>query len=145
MVLVTLVMFALIMAATTGYIARQSQQTVDQEQEEQAFGLADSGVQYTLWLLDNDGGAQTIGDLIALQSITRELRDENAVVIGTYVAYYSAQVTGNGLRVVAQGKDAQRPDVCQQVEATIAPFADGSHRVTGWNHHVSTGCDALGV
>ena len=62
--LMMLVLFIIIFGASSRWIARQSRGTVEQEQEEQAFGLADTGINYTSWLLlpmPRGGGLDPVG------------------------------------------------------------------------------------
>lgn len=144
--LVLLLVFVIIFGALITYIGRQSNLSVNQGQEEQSFGLADTGVQYAVWLLGSStnpsgpaGGGLTPQELCeaAPESAVGQLLVNHPVVnsgqnIGSFTLHILSADDAH-LRVRSTGYDVDRPDICQAVEATIHKTADALFHVVRWD------------
>lgn len=116
LVLVLLLLLTVIMVATTQWLSRQAQQTVDAEQVSQAFSLADTAIYYATWLFDPAGGNQTPATTANI--VGREVRDSTNALIGTYDLIFSnPQATTVDLQAVA--RDAKLVNKCQTIMATL--------------------------
>lgn len=137
MTLVILGVFAIIMAGSAALINRQFNQVVGQEQEEQAFQIAESGVSYALWLMD-----QGLVDFANPQSIADyEVKDQTVdppEVLGTFdLTFQTLSFTPGGpvaIRVVAEGEDLVLKERKQTIEATIQSDDLDDFRVVEWDH-----------
>jgi len=78
-----------------------------------AFRLAEAGVDYTLWLL-NEGGAvsEDLPGTTRTQTVTHPTGDA-----GWYELTFSGDA--EALTVAAKGHPQQRPDLCQEIQATL--------------------------
>lgn len=137
MTLVILGMFVVMAVGTMALINRQFKEIVGQEQEEQAFQIAEAGVHYALWLLDNGlidyADPQEIEDY----EVTDDTQDP-PVVIGSFdlefeTESYTAGTGPAAVKVTATGKDAviNRP---QKIEATIYSGDLDDFVVVEWDH-----------
>src|SRR5687767_4273055 len=109
MALVILIVFAIMAMASAALISRQFHEVVGQEQEEQAFQIAEAGIDYGVWLLD-----QRVVDYANPQPIMDyEVTDwtkEPPEVLGTFdVTFQSIQFTPpNGpavMKIISVGED----------------------------------------
>lgn len=131
-----LLVFLIILGASVRAVSRQARETTNQVQEEQAFHLAEAGVQYTLWLLDPDGGGYLPA---ALPPVTAHpVIDAAGKTVGTFFLVFS-NGQPDSVTVTSIGKDAVIMNRCQTIVADIAA-SDGVYRVVSWDHLVSTGC-----
>ena len=144
LVLVMLLFFVIVFGTVLTFISRQSTLTVDQEQEEQAFGLADAGVTYTLWLLDANGANLEVSDLEEREPVGPALPivDTSGVELGTFEVTYESE-SADTVRARSKGFDQVRPERCQVIDAVITRFVSGAWQVTHWNHFVSRSCGDL--
>ncbi|MEX1997961.1 MAG: PilX N-terminal domain-containing pilus assembly protein [Candidatus Andersenbacteria bacterium] len=150
LVLILLVVFVIIMTASVRFIARQSTQTANQEQEEQAFEIADAGINYTLWLLDSEGGNFTPEQLEAgpdgggpptADTENHLIHNDQSELIGRFSLDFSdADNVAGVLTVRATGKDEIKPDLCQVIEAKVQKDANGEYRLYRWDHLVGYPC-----
>ncbi|MGH9856910.1 MAG: hypothetical protein ACRD4B_03600 [Acidobacteriota bacterium] len=138
MMMVIFGMFAVMLAASVAFINRQFHQTVDQEREELAFHMAEAGVQYTLFLL-NDGvhNTETLlqqGELLE-QSLYGIQYVENPGIYNLYFASLSGADAGQGLRVVSVGLDTGQQQ-CQTIVAEIRRFSsqEAAYALSAWDH-----------
>lgn len=137
MTLVILGVFMIMMAASAGLINRQFNQVVGQEQEEQAFQIAEAGVSYALWLMDQD-----LVDFNNPQGITGyEVKDQTVEppeVLGTFDLTFQTIAFTPGasvsIRVVAEGEDAVLTTRKQTIEAVIHSDNLDDFRVVEWDH-----------
>lgn len=137
MTLVILSVFMIMMAAAAGLINRQFNQVVGQEQEEQAFQIAESGVSYALWLMDEE-----LVDFNSPQGITDyEVQDQTVdppEVLGTFdLTFQTLSFTPGqsvAIRVVAEGEDLVLTTRKQTIEATIQSDDLDNFRVIEWDH-----------
>lgn len=149
LVLVMLLVFVIIFGSLIRYIARQSNLTVNQGQEEQSFGLADTGVQYVLWLLGpnpnptgSNGGGQTPQD-ICTADLSDLLQDHEVTDGSQGIGLFTIEpltADATSIRIRSTGRDANRPDICQVVEADIRQAPDNLYHVVSWNHLLGYPC-----
>lgn len=147
LVLLMLLVFVIISVAAVRFIARQSTQGVLQEQEEQAFGIADAGVNYTLWLLASTGGNFSPPNLVAAPpAATRNhpVTNHEGQVVGTFDLWFGPACP-DSLAFRAVGYDVLKRDLCQVIDASAVRFATGWYRVTTWNHLAGYPCDQVYV
>lgn len=141
-VLLMLIVFVLIFTASIQFIARQSRELTDQEQEEQAFGLADSGVQYTLWLLSPNGGNRTPTDLQSNPPATltdHAVHDADGSALGTFTVTLTSADSGS-LALTSTGYDAVKTNRCQTITARLQRSTTGQYKITQWDNHVGYAC-----
>jgi len=148
-VLIMMIVFVIITSATIQFVSRQSHQTTDQEQEEQAFALADAGVQYVLWLLTlaNPGppiAGYSPADLTSNEDITAQLTnhvitDADGVAIGKYSVNVVVEDTST-VHVKSIGRSTGRSDLCQVINATYKKPINDNFRLTAWDHEVGYNC-----
>lgn len=137
MTMVILGVFMVMMAGAAGLINRQFNQVVGQEQEEQAFQIAEAGVNYALWLMDQD-----LVDFNNPQPITNyEITDatvEPPEVLGTFDLTFQTIAFAPGasvsIRVVAEGEDLVLKERKQTIEAVIHSDDLDQFRVVEWDH-----------
>lgn len=146
--LVILAVFVVMAMAAAALVNRQFHEVAGQEQEEQAFQIAEAGVDYATWLLD-----QGLVDFANPQPITDyEVTDHTQdppEVLGTFTATFETiQYTPPGgpavMRVVSVGKDTVLVNRTQTIEAVIQSEVDPSEdepedklelwRVIEWDH-----------
>lgn len=141
LVLVMMIVLAVILAASMQFIARQSHQTIVQEQEEQAFAAAEAGIQHVLWLLHPDGGGYTVDTLHSSQPAS--LRDHPLTTAGGDVlAYFTVTTqtpTGGRLKTRSEGRDASLQALCQTIDVEVAQVGSAVSLVS-WNHRPTTEC-----
>jgi len=138
MTLVILGLFMVMMLATTALINRQFKEIVGQEQEEQAFQIAEAGVSYTLWLLGNGlidfANPRGISDY----AVTDHTKDPPEV-LGTFDLEFTIEVHDpvNGrvaLRAVSTGTDQELTDRKQVIEVVIYSDDLDIFNVVEWDH-----------
>lgn len=143
-VVVMLLVFVIIMAASIQYISRQANQVTNSEIENQAIGIADTGVQYTLWLLDREGGNLTPTDLIQNkppETVNHAVADNNNKTLGSFTINYDGLDASGNLSLHSYGQVAiADKDICQTIAATISPFIGGVYRITSWSHLPGNTC-----
>jgi hypothetical protein len=138
MVLVLLIVFLTILGASIRYIARQSKQTTDQGQQDQAFGLADAGVQYTYWLL-NEGKAPS--EISTTPGTTGHTITASGVELGSFTINVVAFDDSVGtLSILSVGEDNLRPEFCQAVRANFE-LENDIYRVAEWRHETGYVCE----
>ena len=137
MVLVTLAVFVVMAIAVVGIVNRQFHEVVGQEQEEQAFQIAEAGIDYVVWLLD-----QHLVDLENPQPITDyevvDFTKDPSEVLGKFtVTIETVRYTPpNGpavMRLVSVGRDAVLINRTQTIEAVIQSEADPSEPIPPGN------------
>lgn len=138
MTLVILAVFLVMMVATAALISRQFKQIVGQEQEEQAFQIAEAGVSYGVWLLDNNlvdyKNPQGITDYVVIDETK-----EPSEVLGTFDLTFEtlnfAEPDGPlAVRVKSVGKDAVLVQRKQTIEAVIHSSDLDDFQVIEWDH-----------
>lgn len=139
LVLMLLIVFITIMSATLRYVIRQSHETVDQEQEEQAFNIADSGVSYVLWLLDpGPTGGQIQPTSVGV--INQAVYDNIGNQIGVFTIDNIVAGTGE-IAFSSIGRDLVLVDRCQVIEVELRQVESGGQFiVTDWDHQVGYPC-----
>lgn len=141
LVLVMMIVLGVILAASMQFIARQSHQTIVQEQEEQAFAAAEAGVQHVLWLLHAEGGGHTVDTLHSSPPST--LRDHPLTTAGGEVLAYFTVTTeapvGGRLKMRSEGRDASLQALCQTIEAEVVQ-SGANVSLVSWNHRPTTAC-----
>jgi Tfp pilus assembly protein PilX len=102
MTMVFVSMFAIIFLSLTGLVTRQYHQTVLQAQDEQAFHVAESGLNYGRWRLSHDGSN--------FNSETRSVSDQLSGVIGSYDLSFIAPPPGQSVVVITSvGRTVGQP------------------------------------
>lgn len=102
MTLTFVAMFVVIFAALTGLVTRSYHQAVLQTQDEVAFQVAESGLNYARWRL-----AHAPTDF---SSETREVSDQFAGVLGSYTVTFVQPLPGSTMvTITAEGKTAAQP------------------------------------
>lgn len=102
MTLVFVTMFVIIFAALTGMVTRSYHQAVLQTQDEVAFQIAESGLNYARWRL-----AHAPTDFSA---VTKEVSDQFAGVLGSYTLTFTQPQAGSTVVVImAEGQTAAQP------------------------------------
>ena len=142
-VMVMMIVFVTMAAYALRFVVRQSHETINQEQEEQAFWIADSGVSYVAWLLDPSGGNKAPGDILGLPSITNHVvTDDLGQTIGSFSLVDIVTVAGtNSIQLRSIGKDQVLTDRCQSIAVELRQLeVGGSYVVTQWNHQVGFLC-----
>lgn len=147
MTLVFFVVFLVIATAWLSFAVRQSHEVTDQEQEEQAFQVAEAGVEYTLFLLNS--GVYTVDGLVGLSSpIVQVVSDAAGKIVGSYELTFS-NTGGTPLTVSALAHDLELEGRCQRIVADIevmtGALAGTEYYVRSWNHDLSVTCGAPGV
>lgn len=136
LVLVLMLVFLIIVAAGSRLIAREFRATVDTSEHTQAFHVAESGVTYTLWLLNVAGI-----DPGSLQPVNKEVKTTpDGELVGYFATTYeTSQADGNDVvEVTSVGTDASREDITETVQATLtAPAVPGEiFTVQFWDHEL---------
>lgn len=137
-------MFLVMMIAAIGYVNRQFKQVANQKEIEQGFQVAESGVDYTLFLLRSH--TRTISDLLASEPITRSVEDPlGKGVVGnftlTFVPVDDAPLA-DAFSVVAFGRPVNL-GVCSGIAARIELTARGEFVITEWRHLPKCSVDVL--
>lgn len=102
MTLVFVTMFVIIFAALTGLVTRSYHQAVLQTQDEVAFQVAESGLNYARWRLAHEP--------TNFDSETKQVSDQFAGVLGSYVVSFTQPVAGSTLvMITAEGQTAAQP------------------------------------
>lgn len=147
LIVMTMGIFLVMMVAGATLIQRLAHYTTDQEAEEHAFAAADAGVNYTAWLLNS--GTKTPAQLNGSPAPTKDVINEEPEpdeIIGTFDVSFAASVVNGADRVTvtAIGKDYNRQDVCQTIEAAIQEIQPGagagSFALIKWDHKVNVSC-----
>ena len=138
MTLVILVVFLVLMVGTAALISRQFNQIVGQEQEEQAFQIAEAGVNYAVWVFDNNLIDYADPQPVMDYEVTDQTR-EPAEVLGTFDLTFStlSQSGTSGpvaVKVVSVGKDAVLINRKQTIEAIISSEDLDTFRIVEWDH-----------
>ncbi len=145
--LMFLVILLVVVTAWLNFAVRQSHQVVDQEQEEQAFHIAEAGVEYTLFLLNSGTYAPT--GLISEGSLVRAVSDSSGNIIGAAELSFQPGGAGVPLKVSSLGHDLTVERRCQLITAEAADMtgAVGGTRyyVRSWDHELDVECGALGL
>jgi Tfp pilus assembly protein PilX len=142
MTLLLLVTFIVIITAWVQFAARQAHVVADQEQEERAFGAAEAGLRYAMFLLNSDAKEPDELENLAGQEVTGPAG-------GTAVGTYSLKFDGGGvpLAVTAIGRSQNVADRCQTIDAIIDSFegalGDTQYYVSQFNHRTSIDCEEV--
>lgn len=142
--LVMLGVFFALLSSASYFINRQFKETLFQEQEEQAFHVAEAGVHYVLFLLSS--GAQTPQSLLEAGSITQSVHDQTTgAKTGKYVLAFSPLgspvESGQGVAVESTGWDVSNRR-CQIINARVALGAgSGAFGISSWDHAVACSKD----
>lgn len=136
MLLVILGMVAVISGATILFVNRQFTQTVNQEQEEQAFHVAEAGVNVIIFGL-NESVFTTEG-LVQLETLMGEVTGS-----GSYTLTFSpvnGSLPGQNVRVLSHGRDTTGK-FCQALEVVIHRTDEARQQfvVDQWDH--LSGCE----
>lgn len=138
MTLVILGLFLTMMVAAMALISRQFHEIVGQEQEEQAFQVAEAGVHYSLWLISN--GLLNLDNPAAITGHeVRDIRPQGAnEVIGTFDVTFSVQKGGAGqptsISLVSTGRDVVLVDRTQVIAAVIYAEEGEKFSIISWDH-----------
>jgi len=142
LVLVMLVAFAIILGAGAALISRQAHQITQQKEIERAFNVAEAGIHYTVWHLNESG--LTLSDLKddidAGQwptSSNAEITDGDNNVVGTFAIVLNS-VTGTEAEVQSIGS-VPNVGLCQTINTTVERIGT-KYAITVWNHVPSTVC-----
>lgn len=138
-VVVFLVIFAVLLAASLQFITRQSHATIVQEQEEQAFAAAEAGLHHTLWLLNS--GTATVASLSSTTIVNEPVTNSAGEVVARFSLTFS-DVQPTSLTVTALGLDAVRADICQSVTGVISAAPAGGYVLSRWDHTITASCPA---
>lgn len=138
MTLVILGVFLIIMAATVRLINRQFHEIVGQEQEEQAFQIAEAGVSYAVWLMDSGLVDYQDPQPVVGYQVTDQTKDP-VEVLGTFdlsldVIYYAGPAGPSAVRVTSTGTDAVLVKRTQTIEAVVQSDDLDTFRVIEWDH-----------
>lgn len=137
MMLVIFTMFLVFVIATAGLVSRQFHVIVDQEQEEQAFQLADAGVNYAVWLLQNNLVNLASPAGVNDHEITDFTKNPEEL-IGTFDLSFATQsgaASGPVLvNVTSVGEDAVKKDRKQTIDARLYSADRAAYAIIGWNH-----------
>lgn len=137
LVLMLMIVFIVIASATLRYVIRQSHETIDQEQEEQAFNAADSGVAYVYWLLDPAGGQKVPADIA---ETTRAVYDDSDAEIGTFTINDIITNTDE-IEFTSTGRDTELTERCQVIKVRLRQPVDNERYIlTDWDHLVGYPC-----
>lgn len=141
LVLMIMIVFIAMTTFTLRYVVRQAHETVNQEQEEQAFWAADSGVSYTTWLLAPSGGGYTPDQISGLGTISNHaVRDDLNQQIGSFSLVDIVSGTGI-IELRSIGKDITLTNRCQSIAVQLRQLELGEpYVVTKWNHQVGYLC-----
>ncbi len=102
MTLVFVTMFVVIFAALTGLVTRSYHQAVLQTQDEVAFQVAESGLNYARWQLAHAPSN--------FSSVTKEVSDQFTGVLGSYTLTFTQPQAGSTLVVIkSEGATAAQP------------------------------------
>lgn len=148
MMLVFFVVFLVIAAAWLSFAVRQSHEVTDQEQEEQAFQVAEAGVERALFFLNS--GVYTPDDLLGLSSpLVGVVQDAAGDIMGSYELTFS-DTGGASLTVTALAHDLEIENRCQRIvadiEAMTGALADtAEYYARSWDHDLDVTCGAPGV
>lgn len=131
--------FVVMFIAAATLINRQFHQITQQEQEEQAFQVAEAGVFYALWFIDQD-----LLDLSNPGNVTDyEVTDpttDPAEVIGNFDLTFTVRNNEVGgpvtVDIVSVGEDAVLSELKQTIRATIHSRDGDDFRIVEWRHDV---------
>lgn len=143
LVLLMLLVFTIIATASLRFIVRQSNQAVLQEQEEQAFGIADAGVNYVLWLLSGTGGNFTPLQLVAAPPSSTQnhpVTDTASQKVGEFDLYFGPACS-DYVEFRSVGYDLLKTNLCQVVDGKAQLFTNGEYKIVKWNHLVGYQCN----
>lgn len=143
MMLGLLVSFILIAGAAISYLDRQSHEITNQAQSNKSFGLADSGVNYAVWLLNPEGGDMKPEELVAQMPDTaiNHPIEKNGEILGTFtLSIVSWDAAKTELKLLSVGRGYANPDRCQTVAATLGPFREKGYRVVSWDQQSASVC-----
>lgn len=144
MTLFLLVVFVVIMTAWAQFASRQAHTVTNQEQEEQAFAVAEAGIERSLFLLNS--GVHEPDTMISNGSIVDEvINPETGEVTGTYVLSFSGG--GTTLNVTSVGYDFIQAERCQEIDAVIetvtGALSAAQYYVNEFDHELDTVCGVV--
>ncbi len=141
MMLVLLGVMLVMLTATVTFIGNQFSAGADQEQEERSFHVAEAGIHYVLFLLNQ--GVNTTEELVSQQELTQSVT-EKGVTLGEFTVKISSiagSQTSEAIQVVSSGRDASR-NICQTVVVEIRRTGShpaGPYEIASWDHAVTCG------
>lgn len=137
-------MFLIMMIAAISYVSRQFKQVANQKEIEQGFQVAESGVDYTLFLLRSS--VKTISDLLASEPITQTVNSPlGKGNVGSFTLTFAPVADApsvDALLVVAEGRPVNL-DVCSGISARIELTSKGQFVITQWRHLPKCGVEAV--
>lgn len=137
-------MFLIMMIAAIGYVSRQFKQVANQKEIEQGFQVAESGVDYTLFLLRSH--TKTIPDLLADGSLTQPVADPlGKGEVGSFTVNFvpvDDAPAGDAFSAVAFGRPVNL-GVCSGIAARIELTVQGEFVITQWRQLPQCSLDAL--
>jgi Tfp pilus assembly protein PilX len=135
LVLVMSLIFVVLMVGAASLVGNQQRQLVNQEEIEQSFQLAEAGVRYMMWLVNEAGVAPA-----SLESapVVRTIQDASGQDVGTFeLTVTVAQASGTRtVTVTSVGKDAVRPDLKQTIIAILSSTDNQTYSLLSWNHQL---------
>ncbi|MDP3997965.1 MAG: hypothetical protein U1C49_00480 [Candidatus Andersenbacteria bacterium] len=137
LVLVTMIVLAIIVAVSVQFISGQTSQLTNKKQEQQAFGLADAGVQYAIWLLAENGGHKKPADL---EGVHRDIKGTDGQVMGFFDLSGVAVDSNGNITFTSTGKDIIKQNICQIVDVRLSINVEGDYKITGWNQRPGNKC-----
>lgn len=136
-----LIMFIIILSAFLRFIILQSSLGTKQEQEEQAFEIADAGINYATWLLSDAVGTYTpqqLQDAPPSETQDHPVTNQAGEVMGHFSLTFS-EATPTSVFIRSVGVDVVQLDLCQVIEAR-AQEVNGDFQIVRWNHLVGYPC-----
>lgn len=142
MMLVLIGVIAVTLGSAAQFISRQSHEGSNKEQEDKAHRIAESGVQYVMFILSRE--TTNLEKLIDAGSITQPVNDPSSGAIGEYTLLFAdvpGSLPGQRAQVTSQGKDASLGR-CQTIEVVIERISAGQslYRILAWKHFPGTSC-----
>jgi hypothetical protein len=136
--LVLLSTFLVIMIAWSRFASLQSHVTVDQGAEERAFQASEAGVEYVLFLLDNN-----LFSPLTLPYFVQEIVGESDYVFEVSFTNKLAE----SVTVLSRGYDFNKLNKCQQITAEVKVYegslSDKKYYVDSWIHEPNTACATI--
>lgn len=117
-VLMLIATLALLLPAWLSVAALQRKIVADQEQADRSSQISEAGIQYVIFLLNNEGC--TINELVANSPLVQTVTDADGV---TEIGRYQLAVTAasDGVNVESHGYNFHLPGRCQRAIANITP------------------------
>ncbi|OGY37947.1 MAG: hypothetical protein A3E37_04110 [Candidatus Andersenbacteria bacterium RIFCSPHIGHO2_12_FULL_46_9] len=118
LIVMLVAILAILLPVWLSVAALQRKVVADQEQVERSSQISEAGIQYIVFLLNNE--ACTIDDLVANSPLVQTVTDADGV---TEMGRYQLDITnaGDGVNVEAHGYSLTKPRRCQRAMANIIP------------------------